>query len=158
MSIWDESVDAEALRVRELADTLHSRAFWFVATAVFGLSGVSGVIFWLWRDWKLGYNVHPAAYEPVVAALIGGLIGLGLSMPFGYWFRIQAGLVLVQLRVEENTRKATEEAARTTQTIQALSASMSGEWPTATQPNDSSTQLSPLRDFKLAVPPDDADG
>lgn len=146
VSNWDDSVDAEALRVRELADTLHDRAFYFVATAVCGLAGVSGVIFWLWRDWKLGYNVHPALYEPFVAALIGGLIGLGLSLPFGYWFRIQAGLVLVQLRVEENTRQANEEAARTTQTIQALSAGMSGEWPTATQANDSSTKLSPLKD------------
>lgn len=146
MTKWDDSVDAEALRVRELADTLHSRSFYFVATAVSGLAGVSGIVFWLWRDWKLGYNVHPALYEPFVAALIGGLIGLGLSMPFGYWFRIQAGLVLVQLRVEENTRQANEEAARTTQTIQALSAGMSGEWPTATQPGDSSTKLSPLKE------------
>ncbi len=141
-----DSVDAEALRVRELADTLHKRAFWFVATAVGGLAAVCGVVFWLWRDWKLGYNVHPALYEPFLAALIGGLIGLGLSMPFGYWFRIQAGLVLVQLRVEENTRQATEEAARTTQTIQALSAGMSGEWPTASAPGDSSTRLTPLKD------------
>ena len=146
--MWNDSVDAEALRVRALADTLHHRAFWFVGTAVGGLAAVSGVVFWLWRDWKLGYNVHPALYEPFLAALVGGVIGLGLSMPFGYWFRIQAGLVMVQLRVEENTRQATEEAARTTQTIQALSAGMSGEWPTATAPaaGDSSTRLSPLKD------------
>jgi hypothetical protein len=148
MRLWDDTVDAEAVRVRQLADTLHRRAFWFVGTAVGGLAAVSGIIFWLWRDWKLGYNIHPALYEPVLAAFVGGVIGLGLSMPFGYWFRIQAGLVMVQLRVEENTRMANEEAARTTQTIQALSAGMSGEWPTATVPaaGDSSTRLSPLKD------------
>jgi hypothetical protein len=148
MRLWDDTVDAEAVRVRQLADTLHRRAFWFVGTAVGGLAAVSGIIFWLWRDWKLGYNIHPALYEPVLAAFVGGVIGLGLSMPFGYWFRIQAGLVMVQLRVEENTRMANEEAARTTQTIQALSAGMSGEWPTATAPaaGDSSTRLSPLKD------------
>jgi hypothetical protein len=146
MALHSDSVDAEALRVRELADTLHKRSFWFVGTAVGGLAAVSGVVFWLWRDWKLGYNVHPELFEPFVAALVGGLIALGLSMPFGYWFRIQAGLVLVQLRVEENTRQATEEAARTTQTIQALSAGMSGEWPAAVSPSDSSHQLNPVKD------------
>lgn len=148
MKLWDDSVDAEALRVRQLADLLHQRAFWFVGTAVSGFASVAGILFWLWRDWKLGYGVHPALYEPFLAALVGGVIALGLSMPFGYWFRIQAGLVLVQLRVEENTRKATEEAQRTTQTIQALSAGMSGEWPAAQGPNsvESSTQLNAVKD------------
>ncbi len=146
MSIWDDSVDAEALRVRELADTLHKRAFWMVGTAVGGLAAVFGVVFWLWRDWKLGYNVHPELYEPFVAAFIGGLIGLGLSMPFGYWFRIQAGLVLVQLRVEENTRKATETATMTHHSIQALAdAGMSGEWRLG-GPNDTTAQLHPVDD------------
>lgn len=144
MRVWDENVDADALRVRQGADRLYKRAYWFVVTAMAGLGTASSVIFWLWRDWKLGYNVHPAAWEPVLVFILGSITALGLAMPFSYWFRIQAGLVLVQLRVEENTRKATETAAMTHHSIQALAdAGMSGEWRLA-GPNDTTAQLNPV--------------
>ncbi len=120
-----ESVRAQATRLYEMART-------FVITAVFGLGGTSGVIFYLWRDWKLGYRVHPGWWEAFAAALVGGLIGFGLSMPFARWFQVQAGLVRVQLRMEENTRQASEEAAKTAQNIRDLGdAISSGDWSQA---------------------------
>lgn len=115
--------------VRSQARRLHDMARTFVITAASGLGGASGVIFYLWRDWKLGYRVHPEWWEALAAALLGGLIGFGLSMPFGRWFQVQAGLAQVQLRMEENTRQASEEAAKTAQNIRDLAdATMSGDW------------------------------
>ena len=117
-----EYVRAQAVRLHDMART-------FVITAVFGLGGTAGVIFYLWRDWRLGYRVHPGWWEAFAAALVGGLIGFGLSMPFGRWFQVQAGLVQVQLRMEENTRAASEEAAKTSQNIRELAdATLTGEW------------------------------
>ncbi|MBJ93230.1 MAG: hypothetical protein CMP23_02010 [Rickettsiales bacterium] len=121
----ERSIDA----VRAQAQQLYEMARTFVVTAVCGFGGASGVIFYLWRDWKLGYRVHPEWYEPFVAALVGSLIGFGLSMPFARWFQVQAGLVQVQLRMEENTRAASETAERTAQNIRDLAdATMTGEW------------------------------
>lgn len=116
--------------VRAQAQQLFDMARTFVITAAFGLGGASGVVFYLWRDWKLGYRVHPAWFEPLLAAILGGLIGFGLSMPFARWFQVQAGLAKVQLRMEENTRTANETAAKTAQNIRDLAdATMTGEWP-----------------------------
>ena len=119
----------EAVRVQ--AQQLYDMARTFVITAAFGLGGASGVVFYLWRDWKLGYRVHPSWFEPFAAVLVGGLIGFGLSMPFARWFQVQARLVQVQLRMEENTRSASEAATKTSQNIRALAdARMTGDWPT----------------------------
>ncbi len=123
-------VDSGIEAVRAQAQQLFDMARTFVITAAFGLGGASGVVFYLWRDWKLGYRVHPAWFEPFAAALLGGLIGFGLSMPFARWFQVQAGLVQVQLRMEENTRAASETAEKTAQNIRDLAdATMTGEWP-----------------------------
>lgn len=117
-------------KVRAQAQQLFDMARTFVITAAFGLGGTSGVVFYLWRDWKLGYRVHPAWFEPFLAALLGGLIGFGLSMPFARWFQVQAGLAKVQLRMEANSRTANETAAKTAQNIRDLAdATMTGEWP-----------------------------
>jgi len=122
-------VDNGIEAVRAQAQQLFAMARTFVITAAFGLGGSSGVVFYLWRDWKLGYRVHPAWFEPFAAALIGGLIGFGLSMPFARWFQVQAGLVQVQLRMEENTRAASETAEKTAQNIRDLAdATMTGDW------------------------------
>ena len=119
----------EIQAVRAQAQQLHEMARTFVITAASGLGGVSGVIFYLWRDWKLGYRVHPEWWEGFAAALVGGLIGFGLSMPFGRWFQVQAGLVQVQLRMEENTRSASESSAKTALRIRDLAdATKTGEW------------------------------
>jgi len=127
-TLEDNGIEA----VRAQAQQLFAMARTFVITAAFGLGGASGVVFYLWRDWKLGYRVHPAWFEPFAAALIGGLIGFGLSMPFARWFQVQAGLVQVQLRMEENTRAASETAEKTAQNIRDLAdATMTGEWPTS---------------------------
>jgi len=115
--------------VRAQAQRLHAMAQTFVVTAAFGLGGTSGIVFYLWRDWKLGYRVHPEWWEPFAAALVGGLLGFGLSMPFARWFQVQAALVQVQLRMEENTRQASKQAARTAQNIRDLAtATATGEW------------------------------
>ncbi len=146
MTVWDEDVDADAMRARAGAARLYKRAYWFVVTAMVGLGSASSIVFWLWRDWKLGYNVHPAPWEPFVVFFLGGVTAMGLALPFAHWFRIQAGLVLVQLRVEENTRKATETATMTHHSIQALAdAGMSGEWRLG-GPNDTTAQLHPVDD------------
>ena len=122
-------VDNGIEAVRAQAQQLFAMARTFVITAAFGLGGASGVVFYLWRDWKLGYRVHPAWFEPFAAALIGGLIGFGLSMPFARWFQVQAGLVQVQLRMEENTRAASETAEKTAQNIRDLAdATLTGDW------------------------------
>ena len=115
--------------LHQQASALHTGAMVFVGTASLGLSGVFGVLFFLWRDWKLGYNVHPPLWEPLVASLVGGLIGLGLAVPFVIWFRLQANLVHVQLSMEEHTRRASTTAQETVRSIQELAdAGMSGEW------------------------------
>ena len=111
------------------ASALHKGALVFVGTATCGLAGVFALMYWLVRDWKLGYNVHPALWEPVAAGLMGFTIGLGLAVPFVIWFRLQANLVHVQLSMEEHTRRASFTAEATVQGIQALAdAGMSGEW------------------------------
>jgi|GEM_PF-3591210 len=127
----DNLTDAEVLahEVSKLSQTLWARAFWLVFTTTTGLSMVFGVMFWLWRDWKLGFGLHPELWEGAVAAAVGAFIGAGLSLPFGYWFRAQAGLMLVQLKMEENTRRAREEAAETARSVRNIAhAGMTGEW------------------------------
>lgn len=115
--------------LHQQAYALHTGAMVFVGTAMLGLAGVFGVFFFLWRDWKLGYNVHPPLWEPLLAALAGGVIGLGLAVPFVIWFRLQANLVHVQLSMEEHTRRASTTAEATVRSIQELAdAGMSGEW------------------------------
>lgn len=111
------------------AAALHKGAMAFVVTAMLGLGGVFAVIFWLWADWKDGYSVHPPLWEPAVAGLLGLVIGLGLSIPFVIWFRLQANLVCVQLSMEEHTRLASSHSEATVHTIRALAdAGISGEW------------------------------
>jgi len=120
---------AELAAIERLARRLTPMAKTFVATAVLGLAGSSGLIFYLWRDWKLGYGVHPPAWEAFAAAAVGGGIGLGLSLPFAMWFLLQAGIARVQLRLEENTRIAGERATETALSIQSIAdASMTGEF------------------------------
>jgi hypothetical protein len=115
--------------LHQQASSLHKGAMVFVGTAMLGLGGALGVFFFLWRDWKLGYNVHPPLWEPLLAGMAGGLVGLGLAVPFVIWFRLQANLVHVQLSMEEHTRRASFTAEATVQGIQALAdAGMSGEW------------------------------
>lgn len=128
--------------LHQQASTLHTGAMVFVGTSMLGLGGVFGVFFFLWRDWKLGYNVHPPLWEPLLAGLAGGLIGLGLAVPFVIWFRLQANLVHVQLSMEEHTRRASSTAEATVHSIQALAdAGMSGEWKPAERSFISGEQL-----------------
>ncbi len=126
----EKTIEDETEGVRQQARELYSRSSKaFVGTAVAGLSSVFAVVFYLWRDWKLGYNTHPEWWEALLAGLTGGLIGLGLSTPFAQWFRLQASLVHVQLRMEENTRRTGEQAAATAQSIKEIAdAGRTGEW------------------------------
>ncbi|HCP46400.1 MAG TPA: hypothetical protein DIU15_10175 [Deltaproteobacteria bacterium] len=120
---------AELAAIERLARKLAPMAKTFVATAVLGLAGSAGVIFYLWRDWKLGYGVHPPIWEALTAAIVGGAVGLGLSLPFAFWFLLQAGIARVQLRLEENTRIAGERATETALSIQSIAdAGMTGEF------------------------------
>jgi hypothetical protein len=146
---FDHELDDEDLaeQVSAMAQTLYRRAFWVVGTAVAGLGAVSAIMFYLWRDWKLGYGVHPHFYEAPMAALVGGAIGLGLSMPFGYWFRMQAGLMLVQIKMEKNTRRATEQAAETAEQMKQIAhAGMTGEWSALTDSLDKLSTIGPAGD------------
>jgi hypothetical protein len=152
----DSETDAEVLahEVNKLSQTLWARAFWLVVTTTGGLAMVFGVMFYLWRDWKLGYGVHPPFYEAAIAAAVGAFMGAGMSLPFGYWFRAQAGLMLVQLKMEENTRRAREEAAETARSVRNIAhAGMTGEWSALADsldaiPSVSSTdQLRPVEDI-----------
>jgi hypothetical protein len=126
----DESgFEANYDRMNSQASALHAGATVFVWTAMLGLGGVFSIMFYLWRDWKLGWNVHPALWEPVVAAGVGIAIGLGLSLPFALWLRLQANLVQVQLSMERNTRRTSTRTEETARSMRALAdAGMSGEW------------------------------
>lgn len=125
-------MEASIYKMHAQASSLHAGATIFVWTAMLGLGGVFAVMFYLWRDWKLGWNVHPAMWEPVAAGLVGVAIGLGTSMPFAIWLRLQANLVHVQLSMERNTRKSSTEAESTARSIRELAdAGMSGEWRVA---------------------------
>ncbi len=129
------------------ASALHAGAKLFVLTAMFGLAGVLSVMFYLWRDWKLGWNVHPAWWEPVVAGVVGLLIGLGLSLPFAAWFRLQANLTHVQLAMERHTRKSSHKAEETARSIRELAdAGMSGEWRIANATSGRLDVIGPVDD------------
>ena len=116
-------------RARAQASALDRGALSFLWASVLGLAGVLAVSFYLWRDYRLGWDAHPVWWEPVVAGLVGGFIGFGLAVPFVIWFRMQATLVHVQLSMEEHTRLAEATARETARSIQELAdAGMSGEW------------------------------
>lgn len=120
---------AQIEKVRSQAQRLYEMAWAFVATAVFGLGGFFAVIYYPVRTYQLGWDKYAPLWEVASAAFVGGVIGFGLSLPFCRFFQVQAGLVQVQLRMEENTRSASEGAARTAQNIRALTdATLTGEW------------------------------
>ncbi len=125
----DQELEQSTYLVRQQASALYKSAVSFVWTAMLGLGGVAAVVFYLLRDWKLGYKLHPAFWEPLVAGAVGVVIGLGLSIPFVIWFRLQATLVHVQLSMEESGRMAHQTAKQTALSIRELAdAGMSGEW------------------------------
>jgi hypothetical protein len=143
----DADVETEAEVVRAMARDLYRRAYWLTVTAVLGLGGVFGVMFYLWRDWKLGYNVNPAWFEGPAAGLVGALIGLGLSLPFAHWLRIQAGLVNVQLRMEESMRRTGQHAAETARTMREFAdTGLSGEWRARDLGTDTTRRIRPPDD------------
>ncbi len=147
----DESVHVLLQR----AAALHKGAMLFVWTAMIGQGAVFATMFWLWRDWKLGWNVHPAWWEPVVAGGVGVAIGLGLSIPFVQWFRLQADLAHVQVAMEEHARQSVDKAEETARSIRELTdAGMSGEWSVASM-SERTTNIGPTVDDTLGPTTDD---
>lgn len=125
----DHAGAQQILKVRAQARHLHEMAWAFVATAVFGLGGFFAVVYYPVRTYQLGWDKYAPLWEVAAAAFVGGALGFGLSLPFCRFFQVQAGLVQVQLRMEENTRAASEEAAKTSENIRALTdATLTGEW------------------------------
>jgi len=145
-----EAKDFEAsyFKMHAQASSLHTGSTIFVWTAMLGLGGVFAVMFYLWRDWKLGWNVHPGLWEPALAAIVGGIIGLGTSMPFAIWLRLQANLVHVQLSMERNTRHSSTRAEETARSMRELAdAGMSGEWRVGSNTTDRLAAIGPLADL-----------
>ncbi|MCP4867209.1 MAG: hypothetical protein GY898_00640 [Proteobacteria bacterium] len=140
-----EDLESSMYKMHAQASSLHTGATIFVWTAMLGLGGVFAVMFYLWRDWKLGWNVHPAMWEPLAAAFVGVAIGLGTSMPFAIWLRLQANLVHVQLSMERNTRQTSTQAESTARSIRELAdAGMSGEWRVGMGSSDRLEVLGPI--------------
>lgn len=133
MTAPSEQLDKSVHVLLQRAAALHKGAMVFTWTAMLGQGAVFATMFWLWRDWKLGWNVHPDWWEPVVAGAVGVAIGLGLSIPFVLWFRLQADLAQVTVSMEEHARAQVHRAEETARSIRELAdAGMSGEWGIST--------------------------
>lgn len=126
----DGGTFAPTERVHRLAAGLKRGSALLVLSCVVGLGFIFGLVCHFLLVLARGpLSSGSTPWEIAVAAGIGMLLGLGISLPFYVLFRLQAALAEVDIRLEEHAREANAKAAETARSIQELTdAGMSGEW------------------------------
>jgi hypothetical protein len=115
--------------VHRLANGLRRAATLLVVSCVLGLGAGSALTFKFVREHSGLLAPKSTMWEIGVAAGVGMLLGLGISLPFFILFRLQAALAEVDVRTEEHAIEAKAQAAETARSIQEIAeAGMSGEW------------------------------